>query len=181
MRTRTPAVGRLHHARNVVLLDGPSGAGKSTLADRMIAGWPGSIRPQLVRLDDIYPGWDGLREAGEHVRRHVLEPLAHGAPARWQRFDWVQSAPAEWTPIDPERPLLIEGCGVMTRANAELADVRIWLDAPDELRKARALDRDGDSYAPHWDRWQAQWLRFVAEEGPAELADLRLDGSEPRS
>ncbi|SKB01209.1 Uridine kinase [Agreia bicolorata] len=163
--------------RNIILLDGPSGAGKSTLADRIVDGWPGTVVPQLVRLDDIYPGWGGLRAAGEHVHRFVLEPIAAGAPARWQRFDWNADAPAEWHDIDPERPLLIEGCGVLTRANAALADVRMWLDAPDDIRKHRALERDGETYAPHWDEWQRQWESFVEGENPASLADLRLDGS----
>jgi uridine kinase len=160
----------------VILLDGPSGAGKSTLADGIIAGWPGPDRPQLVRLDDIYPGWGGLRAASEHVQRHILEPLASGEEAAWQRFDWAADAPAEWHAVDPSRPLLIEGCGILSRANAALADVRIWLDAPDDIRKARALERDGESYAPHWDEWQAQWETFVATEQPAALADLLLNG-----
>lgn len=163
--------------RNVVLLDGPSGAGKSTLADRIVDAWPGPLRPQLVRLDDIYPGWGGLSAAGEHVRRFVLEPLASSRPARWQRFDWSADKPAEWHDVDPARPLLIEGCGVLTRANAALSDLRIWLDAPDELRKRRALQRDGETYAPHWDEWQRQWEAFVARERPADAADLWLDGS----
>jgi len=163
--------------RNVILLDGPSGAGKSTLADRIVAGWPGAARPQLVRLDDIYPGWGGLRAAGEHVQRFILEPRAAHRAARWQRFDWSADAPAEWHEIDPERPLVIEGCGVLTRANARLADVRIWLDAPDDLRKRRALERDGETYAPHWDEWQLQWESFVERESPQSWVDLRLDGS----
>jgi uridine kinase len=163
--------------RNVILLDGPSGAGKSTLADSIVAGWPGGDRPQLVRLDDIYPGWGGLRAAGEHVRRHILEPLVSGRAARWQRFDWLSDVPGEWNDVDPSRPVVIEGCGALTRANAALADVRIWLDAPDELRKHRALSRDGESYAPHWDEWQAQWEEFIEREDPVSSADLMLDGS----
>jgi uridine kinase len=163
--------------RTIILLDGPSGAGKSTLADDIVAAWPGPVLPQLVRLDDIYRGWGGLRAAGEHVQHFVLEPLARARPARWQRFDWSADAPAQWHDVDPSRPLLIEGCGVLTRANAALADVRLWLDAPDDVRKRRALVRDGETYAPHWDEWQAQWESFVEREDPASSADLMLDGS----
>ncbi|MEO8095730.1 MAG: hypothetical protein ABI632_12485, partial [Pseudolysinimonas sp.] len=42
--------------RPVVLIDGRSGAGKTTLA-RELAPLVGA---QLVSLDDVYPGWDGL-------------------------------------------------------------------------------------------------------------------------
>ena len=53
----------------VVLIDGPSGAGKSTLADALVAHWPRPNTPQLVRMDDIYPGWDGLDAAIDHLHR----------------------------------------------------------------------------------------------------------------
>ena len=56
----------------VILIDGPSGAGKSTLADRLIAAWPTDAAPQLVRLDDVYPGWGGLdRRRGAAALRPV--------------------------------------------------------------------------------------------------------------
>jgi uridine kinase len=48
----------------LVLVDGPSGSGKSTLADALVRdGDPAALLPpgaQLLRLDDVYPGWDGL-------------------------------------------------------------------------------------------------------------------------
>jgi uridine kinase len=161
----------------VVLIDGPSGSGKSTLADAVVAAWPGGVAPQLIRLDSIYPGWQGLASAGEHVARNILEPLAAGLPARWQRYDWAAGALAEWQEVDPTHPLVIEGCGVLTRRNAALADLGIWLEADLATRKARALARDGDIYAPHWDEWQRQWETFAAAEHPVGHADILLDGS----
>ena len=168
---------RLAPAPAVILIDGPSGSGKSTLADALVSAWPGESAPQLIRLDDIYAGWRGLAAAGEHVTQNILEPLAAGLPARWQRYDWATGALAEWHAVDPSHPLVIEGCGVLTRSNAALADLAIWLDTDLAVRKARALARDGDVYAPHWDDWQRQWEDFSAAEDPAGLADILLDGS----
>ena len=59
----------------IILIDGPSGAGKSSLADRLLAVWPAAGRPRLVRMDDLYPGWDGLDAGSEAVGRDLLEPL----------------------------------------------------------------------------------------------------------
>lgn len=161
----------------VILIDGPSGSGKTVLAEALVTAWPEGVSPQLVRLDDLYQGWDGLAAAGEHVAEHVLEPVAAGAPARWQGFDWDRGAAGSWHPVDPALPLVIEGCGVLTRRNAALADLSIWIETDLPRRKARALARDGALYAPHWDRWQRQWELFTAAEHPAGLADIILDGS----
>ena len=162
---------------SVILIDGPSGSGKSALADRIVAGWPEKTKPVLVRLDDIYPGWDGLFAASQHVFQSLLLPRSRGDSARWQQFDWHNDAQGPWHEVAEDRSLIVEGCGVLTARTAPLADVSIWVEADDATRKARALDRDGELYAPHWDRWDAQWQRFVATEDPRSLATLTLDTS----
>jgi len=155
--------------RGRVLIDGRSGSGKTTLAAELAVIVPGA---QLVRLDDIYPGWDGLQAASEHVFENVLS----ASRPRWQRWDWSTGRPAEWTQLDPERAMIIEGCGALSRQNAALADLRIWVELDEPTRKRRALERDGDAYAPFWDRWASQEAEFIARENPRRLADLELVG-----
>ena len=165
----------------VILIDGPSGAGKSTLADRILGAWPSTswpaTRPTLIRLDDIYPGWNGLAAASAHLTEHVLRPHRAGLPGAWRRYDWGSAAPAEWHPVDPGFPLLIEGCGTLSAANAGLSDVRIWLTADDAERKQRALARDGEAFRSHWDQWQAEWQGFLVREEPARWATIVLNGT----
>ncbi len=158
----------------VVLIDGPSGAGKSTLADALVAHWPGTIKPQLVRMDDIYPGWDGLDAAIAHLHRHILQPRHSGRSAAWQRYDWAVNESAEWHPLDAARPLIVEGCGTLAAAHEPLSDVRVWLAADDALRKRRALDRDGDAFRSHWDQWQQEWAAYLEQEAPESRATVRL-------
>jgi uridine kinase len=155
--------------RPVVLIDGRSGSGKSTIAPRLAA----ALAAQLVRLDDIYPGWDGLERASEHVGEFVLAV----AEPRWRRWDWAADAPAEWHPIDATRPLVVEGCGALSRSNRAKATFGIWVELDAVSRKRRALERDGEAYAPHWDRWAAQEARFAEREHSRDLADAVLDGA----
>lgn len=151
-----------------VLIDGRSGAGKSTLADQWQRHWPAS---SVVRLDDIYPGWDGLAWAVAHVRTQLLEPRADGRPGRWRQWNWVTGTAGSWHTVEPDRRLIVEGVGALTQAHRALADLGIWVHTPDDVRRRRALERDGDTYRPHWDRWAAQEDRFVTECAPRRAAD----------
>lgn len=152
------------HTRPIVLIDGGSGAGKTDLARRVAP----ALGAQLISLDDMYPGWDGLEAASLAVQTDVLRD------GRWRRWDWQSQAPAEWHAIEPTRPLVIEGCGTLSRANRALATFGIWIELDEPTRKARALARDGETYAPHWDRWAEQEREFFGRERPDRLADVIL-------
>ncbi len=145
----------------VLLLDGRSGAGKTVLA-RRIAEATGAV---LVSLDEVYPGWDGLSAGAAAVPGIVRD-------GTWRRWDWVHDRPGEAASVDRAGSLIVEGCGAISRASRPLADHAWWLERDDDERKRRALARDGDSYAPHWERWAAQEEAFSAAEGSRELADL---------
>jgi uridine kinase len=149
-----------------LLLDGGSGSGKSTLA----AALAGVLGAQVVHLDDVYPGWDGLEAASRAVAADILGSF------RWRRWDWGESAPAELHRLDPAQALIVEGSGALSRAGRARATFGIWVELPERERKRRALERDGDTYAAHWDRWAAQEREFFARERPDLLADLVLDG-----
>ena len=160
-----------------VLIDGRSGAGKSTLADALCERWESSV---IVRLEDIYPGWDGLDRASEHVPAHLLQPRASGRDGRWHRWDWVANAPAEWHSVTAGQRLIVEGVGALHPDSRAVADLGIWVDAADDVRKERALRRDGETFRPHWDRWAAQEDVYLARWAPRDGADyLATDSGEP--
>ena len=158
----------LSDSAGLVLIDGPSGSGKTdyaiALADRTGA--------TLVSLDDVYPGWDGLDAGSWHIHRNVLVPISQGLRGRYQRWDWREGVPADWVEVSADRPVVIEGCGAIRREGLAIQADRVWVDATADVRKARALQRDGDMYAPHWERWALQEQRFLALHDGKGNSDL---------
>ncbi|QIK73964.1 hypothetical protein G7070_12770 [Propioniciclava coleopterorum] len=152
----------------VVAIDGPSGAGKTTLAQDVVAllGCP------VVHMDDLYPGWDGLREGVALLVSEVLEPLAAGRAARYRVWDWAGRRRGETRVLETPPVLVIEGCGASVGEAARYAAVRVWVDAPREIRRARGLARDGEAYRPFWERWAAQEDALFAADATRARADL---------
>ena len=157
----------------LVLIDGPSGAGKSTLADAVRRAWP-APSPQLVRLDDVYPGWHGLERASRQLARSLVARLDRGSVGTWQRWDWRAGRPAAIENVRPGGSLIIEGCGAFATGAPDRPAVRVWVGAADGVRRRRALDRDAGAFDSYWDVWERQWRRYVQRTDPARSADLVL-------
>lgn len=158
----------------VVLIDGRAGAGKSTLARLVAANWPLAGRPQLIALDSLYPGWDGMDAGVERALHDILRPHARGLLSTWRRWDWELEMEAEASAVTPALGVILEGCGALNPATARLADVRVWVQSPEPARKRRALERDGDTFRPHWDGWAAQEDNHIRRHDPHELATLTV-------
>ncbi|WP_394552327.1 ATP-binding protein [Agromyces sp. MMS24-JH15] len=158
----------------IVAVDGPSGAGKSTFARALAAAWP-SARPVLVRLDDAYPGWHGLERGADAVRRGLVAPIARDAVGVLARWDWAGDRPGPRQGVRPGHPLIVEGCGAFA-ATDRLPALRVWVHAPDDVRKAAALGRDAGAFDPYWEVWDRQWRRHTARTRPDRAADLRVSG-----
>ena len=158
-------IARITGERPIVLIDGRSGSGKSELASLVAR----RLQGEIVRLDNVYPGWDGLEVGSAAVRDIIRAGL-------WQRWNWADNVPAERHALGTDWPLVIEGSGALSRANRELATFGVWVELDEPTRKARALERDGDTYAPNWDRWAAQEQAFFDRERPDLIADVVVAG-----
>lgn len=163
--------------RTVVAIDGPSGAGKTYLADALEAelGRRG-VTVTTVHTDQLCPGWDGLDQVPARLVDDVLAPLSVGHPARFRRWDWLADAPAaRRTEVADATVLIVEGVGSGAAATTAFVDLLIWVTAPADERHRRAMERDGDTFRPHWDRWAAQEDVLFDRDRPADRAQLSID------
>ncbi|WP_221584221.1 hypothetical protein [Microbacterium sp. G2-8] len=155
-----------------IVIDGRSGAGKTTVAHLLAQHVSGA---HVVSLDEFYPGWSGMAEATEITARLVAAHAA-GQSATYRRWDWERDRwYADEHTVDPAGPLIIEGCGALSPRSARPSSVSVWIDGPAELRRARALARDGDVFAPYWRMWAAQEEAHLVAHSPRALADLSFD------
>lgn len=158
----------------VVAIDGRGGSGKSTLAARLAS----LLEAPTVHMDDLFPGWDGLADAAPILHRWVLEPLSHGETARYRRYDWSRDAYGDdWVDVPRTETLVVEGCASGSRIAAPYLSLLLWVDAPLAVRFDRGMERDGDAFRPHWERWARQEDALFAAEGTRERADYRIDGA----
>lgn len=161
----------------VVAIDGPSGAGKTTLGRGVASALESYGAVAVLHMDHLYPGWDGLAQAPGLLATQVLEPLARGEHAAYRVWSWVRDAWAATREVPPCDYLVVEGCGSSVGPARAYAAVSVFVDADPELRMRRGLDRDGETYRPHWQRWADQEAALFAADATRDRADLLLDTS----
>ncbi len=52
----------------------------------------------------------------------------------------------------------------------------MWVEAPDDVRLRRGLDRDGEDQRDHWLAWMAAEREHYRRNATRERADVVLDG-----
>lgn len=170
---RQPTLGR----GRLVCVDGPAGSGKSTLgrAIREAASSHGSS--DLVQLDDLLDGWDGLEKVSATLERDVLTPLAQGRPGRYRRYDWHRERFAEEHVVAPVDLLVVEGVSSGASSCSSWITTLVWVEAPADVRMARGLARDGEALRQQWMRWMAAEETLFTRERTRERADVVVDGT----
>ena len=131
----------------------------------------------VVHLEDLYGGWT-LTGAVARLCAGVLRPLSEGRSGGYHRYDWDAGRfAAEPVAVPLPRVLVVEGCGSAPRALDPWTTLRVWVEAPAEVRLVRGLARDGAEMAAEWQRWQVTEAAAFAAEGTRTRCDLFVDGA----
>ena len=159
----------------IVLIDGRAGSGKSTFAEQLQQQLfrDGESAPRVIHMDNIFEGWEGLSLGSDYMVRFILNPLARKETASWQDWSWVKNERSSWREFSGGTPLIVEGCGALTERSKEHAFLSLWLEASEETRRARWIERE--RHLDKFDFWAAQELDFYAREKSKSLADLIIE------
>jgi Phosphoribulokinase / Uridine kinase family len=157
----------------LVAVDGAGGAGKSTFAARLAKALGGA---PVIHTDDFSTGEPGV-EWWPRFDGEVVVPLSEGRPARYRRYDWPTRRLAEWHTVEPAPVVILEGVSSARAAVRDVLAFAIWVDAPEDIRLARGLERDGEEARPLWRRWMAQEDTHFAKDDTRPRCDLIVDGN----
>jgi len=148
-------------------IGGRGGAGKSTLAARI----PGA---QVVSTDEF---WDGAGFDLDRLRDEVFDALVAGREARFASWDWSARRPAGLRTVGPEGIVVVEGVCALHRMFRDDYDVRVWVEAPYDVRLARGVARDGEDARSTWiEHWMPREDQYVERDDPVACADVVVDG-----
>jgi uridine kinase len=153
-------------------IDGLSCAGKTTFAGRLAEALGGDV----VHGDDMSrPG----RPLWEHERfvADVYEAVLADGAATYQRWHWTSQEPGEELTVT-SAPVVVEGIHVTDEAVDVPWDVRVWVTVDEDVRIARAQEREGGA---RWECWSTNWMpqeaAYVAAQHPETRADVVVDGA----
>lgn len=183
------------HTRPVlVAIDGPSGSGKSTFAFWLAE----QFEAALIQTDDFFAvgisdaEWDARtpeqRAADaidwQRVRVEALEALLAGKPAKWHAFDFAAGARPDGTYAlrsdvverKPARVIVLDGAYSTGGELADLIDLTVLVDAPQEVRHDRLQAREEPEFLAAWHaRWDAAEQAYFSRMRPRSSFDWVVD------
>ncbi len=160
----------------IVAVEGRPGSGKTTFGDALADALGGTH----IDIEEVYPGWSGLEEGSRLAVEELILPVARSETAVLPQWDWVASRPAEPLVVEPPEFLVVSGTGSGPRSASGYLGMLVWMELDDDERRRRALERDGEIFAPHWDEWSLQVEEHLARESTQERADVVVDTSGPQ-
>jgi uridine kinase len=152
----------------LVGIGGRGGAGKTSLA-RAIPG------AEIVSTDEF---WNGHEFELSRLRREVFDPLVEGSTARFASFDWEAQRAQGVRVVEPRGIVVVEGVCALHRLFRDDYALRVWVEAPRDVRLARGVARDGEAARATWEEvWMPMEDRYVERDDPIAAADLIVDGT----
>jgi uridine kinase len=188
------------HGRVVVAVDGADGAGKTVFADDLAVEMRGLGHTVFrASMDDFHQPralrYSKGRESAEGFyqdsfdysafRRVLLGPfrMAGATGFSTEFFDLKRDVPFEsrWQTGPADAILIVDGLFLLRPELKGIWNFAIWLDAPDEVRRERMIERDGshpESDTALGQRYLGAQELYQSEAKPRTAASAIVDNTD---
>jgi uridine kinase len=185
--------------RLTVAVDGPEAAGKTIFADDLArefertghatfrASIDGFHRPSAFRYRQGRFSPQGCYDDSYDysvLRRVLLEPFRLGGSTAFvtEAFDYVRDVQVEpkWQTGPPDIYLIVDGVFLNRPELRGSWNYTIWIDADDEVRAARVLERDGmEPESEDRARHEGAQQLYERDARPRDAASAIIDNTDP--
>ena len=147
--------------RLLITIDGPCASGKTTLAQRLAE----AVQAQVAHTDDfVVPHAQKTAERlarpggncdAERLVGEVVEPFKRGAPVKYRRYDCSADCLTPEEALPSGNILILEGSYCNLPVIRAYADLRLFVDTPEEIRMERLRKRETPESLR---RFQEKWI-----------------------
>lgn len=171
----------------LIAIDGRSGVGKTTLSKEV-----GELLGAAVVLEDDFYAGGSLKEWSSRtakekadkcmdwrrLRKEALELLLAGKAAKWRTFNWqtLEGLSENFVFTEPSDVIILDGAYSSRPELADIIDLSILLQMPDEIRRARLRSREGEEFMAAWHQvWDEAEDYYFKSVRPPQKFDLVVD------
>ena len=174
----------LNKDKKLVLIgiDGPCASGKTTLAQ----GIAEATGAQVIHTDDFFLPFEmktpeRMAKAGGNVHyerfaQEVADGIASGKPFEYGVYRCTEGRIAEKKTVSPEGIIIVEGSYSMHPEMGMDYDLRVFVEAPIDIRLKRILERNG---AKKLEMFKTKWIppenRYFEFYGIKEKCNIKIN------
>jgi len=145
----------------IIAIAGGSGSGKSYISKRIAEAYQALV----ISTDDYYirtgnKNKDIPSELNLDLLRKNLEDLIAGKPTEKPIYTFGNKQDSKEI-IHPNKVILVDGIFALNPKLADLEDLRIFVDSPEQVRLTRRLKRDSEERNYPRERTEQAWRETV--------------------
>lgn len=163
----------------LIAVDGPCASGKTTLAARLAE----ALNAQVIHADDFFLPFEmktpeRLAQPGgnvhyERFKEEVADALAMGKTVDYGVYRCAEGRIAEKKRVIPSGIIIVEGSYSMHPLMGADYDLRIFIEAPLDIRLERILERNGkEKLETFKEKWIPMENAYFEHYGIKEKSDI---------